>query len=267
MDMTRGMGGAAGGASDRGNALNDLFARQKVSQRYGTDHPSLTARPKGGDEDLPLREPLHERRAKFDAAAARRAARDGAGGFGGDEDDGAEEYDLSGGAKGGKRRAGGEEDDFYATAKVGLFTRVWFEAGVGGAAPGFRVAPASAACRLAPTHRLHPLLPLLRVLQAGAAARKKARSDAHRAPELKPPAPDPKADGARGITDEIQRNRGLTPHRRRDQKNPRKKNRMKFEKAMVRVKGAVQQVRQPEATAYGGEATGIKTKVAKSRRL
>eukprot|EP00198_Chlamydomonas_reinhardtii_P005427 XP_001694763.1 predicted protein [Chlamydomonas reinhardtii] len=217
--MTRGMGGAAGGASDRGNALNDLFARQKVSQRYGTDHPSLTARPKGGDEDLPLREPLHERRAKFDAAAARRAARDGAGGFGGDEDDGAEEYDLSGGAKGGKRRAGGEEDDFYATAK------------------------------------------------AGAAARKKARSDAHRAPELKPPAPDPKADGARGITDEIQRNRGLTPHRRRDQKNPRKKNRMKFEKAMVRVKGAVQQVRQPEATAYGGEATGIKTKVAKSRRL
>jgi U3 small nucleolar RNA-associated protein 3 len=42
---------------------------------------------------------------------------------------------------------------------------------------------------------------------------------------------------------------------------------MKFEKAMVRVKGAVQPVRKPEAMAYGGEATGIKTKVAKSRRL
>ena len=43
--------------------------------------------------------------------------------------------------------------------------------------------------------------------------------------------------------------------------------RMKFEKAMVRVKGAVQPVRKREAKVYGGEATGIKTKVAKSRRL
>ncbi len=48
---------------------------------------------------------------------------------------------------------------------------------------------------------------------------------------------------------------------------PKTTNRRTFEKAMVRVKGAVQQVRQPEATAYGGEATGIKSKVAKSRRL
>ncbi|GFR45262.1 hypothetical protein Agub_g6368 [Astrephomene gubernaculifera] len=211
VDMTRGSAGAAGAIAQRGNALNDLFARQKVSQKFGTDHPSLSKRPHGGDEDLPLREPLHERRAKFDAAAARRSVRADEEGFGD------EEYDLSGGKK--KRRAAGEEDDFYAQAK------------------------------------------------ADAATRKKARAEAHRAPALAPPAPDPKTDAARGITDEIQRNRGLTPHRRRDQKNPRKKNRMKFEKAMVRVKGAVQPVRQPEAVAYGGEATGIKTKVAKSRRL
>ncbi|KXZ45808.1 hypothetical protein GPECTOR_50g602 [Gonium pectorale] len=217
VDMTRGSAGAAGEpGTARGSALNDLFARHKVSQKFGTDHPSLTKRPHGGDEDLPLREPLHERRAKFDAAVARRGARAG----GSDDDGGDAEYDLGGGAKGGKkRRVAGEEDDFYAQAK------------------------------------------------ADAASRKKARSEAHRAPALAPPAPDPMAEGARGITDEIQRNRGLTPHRRRDQKNPRKKNRMKFEKAMVRVKGAVQPVRKPEAVAYGGEATGIKTKVSKSRKL
>lgn len=74
----------------------------------------------GGDEDLPRREPLHERRAKFDAAAARRGAR-GPGGSEDGEDGGAEEYDLGGAARrGGKRRAGGEEDDFYQAAKVGL---------------------------------------------------------------------------------------------------------------------------------------------------
>ncbi|KAG2499555.1 hypothetical protein HYH03_002500 [Edaphochlamys debaryana] len=218
VDLTRGGAGAgsAGGLSERGAALSDLFARQRVSQRFGADHASLGKRPTGGDEDLPRREPLHERRAKFDAAAARHKAR-----AGDDDGDGAEEYDLGGGAREGKKRRGpaGEEDEMYAAAK------------------------------------------------ASAASRKKARAETHRAPALQPPAPDPTADGARGITDEIQRNRGLTPHRRRDQKNPRKKNRMKFEKAMVRVKGAVQPVRKPEAVAYGGEATGIKSKVAKSRRL
>lgn len=35
----------------------------------------------------------------------------------------------------------------------------------------------------------------------------------------------------------------------------------------VRMKGAVQSVRAPEAQGYGGEATGIKARVAKSRKL
>ncbi|GIL48552.1 hypothetical protein Vafri_5040 [Volvox africanus] len=216
VDMTRGVAGTTGAAAARGNALNDLFARQKVSQRFGADHPSLSRRPHGGDEDLPLREPLHERRAKFDASAARRAVKAN----NDDGSDGAEEYDLGGGAKGTrKRQFSGEEDEFYAQAK------------------------------------------------ANAAARKKARAESHRAPALEPPAPDATTAAARRITNEIQRNRGLTPHRRRDQKNPRKKNRMKFEKAMVRIKGAVQPVREREGVAYGGEASGIKSHVAKSRRL
>jgi U3 small nucleolar RNA-associated protein 3 len=35
----------------------------------------------------------------------------------------------------------------------------------------------------------------------------------------------------------------------------------------VRIKGAVQAVRKPEAVAYGGEVTGIKAKLAKGRKL
>jgi hypothetical protein len=42
-----------------------------VAQRFGADHPSLSRPLTGGDTDLPRREPLYERRAKFDAAVAR----------------------------------------------------------------------------------------------------------------------------------------------------------------------------------------------------
>jgi U3 small nucleolar RNA-associated protein 3 len=65
---------------------------------------------------------------------------------------------------------------------------------------------------------------------------------------------------------QIQKNRGLTPHRRKDLKNPRKKHRIKFAAATVRRKGQVQDVRSPTER-YGGEATGIKTRVVKSRKL
>ncbi len=46
VDVARGPGGAgadgdAAGPSGRGGSLSDLFARQKVSQRFGADHPSL----------------------------------------------------------------------------------------------------------------------------------------------------------------------------------------------------------------------------------
>jgi U3 small nucleolar RNA-associated protein 3 len=88
---------------------------------------------------------------------------------------------------------------------------------------------------------------------------------------LPPPLPDShQQDGElRPITDAIQRNRGLTPHRRRDVKNPRKKHRVKYAEAGVRLKGQVQGVREAPATAggYGGEATGIKARLARGRKL
>jgi U3 small nucleolar RNA-associated protein 3 len=57
--------------------------------------------------------------------------------------------------------------------------------------------------------------------------------------------------------------------RRKDLKNPRKKHRVKFAQAVVRRKGQVQGVQAaPSAPrGYAGEATGIKSKIAKSTRL
>ena len=40
---------------------------------------------------------------------------------------------------------------------------------------------------------------------------------------LKPPRPDPESEGPRAISKAVEKNRGLTPHRRKDIKNPRVK--------------------------------------------
>ena len=81
---------------------------------------------------------------------------------------------------------------------------------------------------------------------------------------LFPPLEDPLTSGARQIDKAIEKNRGLTPHRRKDLKNPRKKHRIKYAEANVRRKGQVQSVKSGAAGAYGGESTGIKSKVSKS---
>merc|ERR1719318_2324541 len=57
----------------------------------------------------------------------------------------------------------------------------------------------------------------------------------------------------RAITYKIAKNKGLMPKRSKLQRNPRVKNRMKFEKAKKRRKGAVREVR-PQTHKYSGEA-------------
>ncbi|XP_022918487.2 something about silencing protein 10 [Onthophagus taurus] len=70
----------------------------------------------------------------------------------------------------------------------------------------------------------------------------------------------------RAITYQMAKNKGLTPLRRKEQRNPRVKHRNKFRKAKIRRKGAVREVRR-ETTRYGGEMSGIKASVTKSVKL
>lgn len=46
-------------------------------------------------------------------------------------------------------------------------------------------------------------------------------------------------EGRRMITYQISKNKGLTPHRNKEQRNPRVKHRNKYRKAKIRRKGAV----------------------------
>lgn len=97
-------------------------------------------------------------------------------------------------------------------------------------------------------------------------AKKDAKAERQRRAAPHPPLPDDTAAAPRKITAEISKNRGLTPHRRKDVKNPRKHQRVKHAAKEKRRKGQVAPVRQ-QAGPYGGEATGIKARVAKSTRL
>ncbi|KAJ8722158.1 hypothetical protein PYW08_004560 [Mythimna loreyi] len=70
----------------------------------------------------------------------------------------------------------------------------------------------------------------------------------------------------REITYQIAKNKGLTPHRKKDQRNPRVKHKLKYRKAKIRRKGAVREPRT-ELTRYAGEASGIKANVKKSIKI
>ncbi|XP_054263223.1 something about silencing protein 10-like [Macrosteles quadrilineatus] len=70
----------------------------------------------------------------------------------------------------------------------------------------------------------------------------------------------------RGITYEIAKNKGLTPKRKKENRNPRVKNKNKFRKATVRRKGQVRGVYK-EIKRYDGEPFGIKASVSKSVKL
>jgi len=70
----------------------------------------------------------------------------------------------------------------------------------------------------------------------------------------------------RGVTYEIERNKGLTPNRKKEQRNPRVKNRMRFKKAVHKKKSQLPDARK-ELQRYGGEIRGIKANLVRSVKL
>ncbi|CAG8451367.1 13614_t:CDS:10 [Acaulospora colombiana] len=74
-------------------------------------------------------------------------------------------------------------------------------------------------------------------------------------------------DGAkRQINYQILKNKGLTPRRKKEQRNPRVKHRSKYEKAKKKIKSFKRVFTQLEGS-YGGEKTGIKTDLSRSIRF
>ncbi|NXU93616.1 SAS10 protein, partial [Xiphorhynchus elegans] len=70
----------------------------------------------------------------------------------------------------------------------------------------------------------------------------------------------------RGVTYQMIKNKGLTPKRRKIDRNPRVKHREKFRRAKIRRRGQVREVRR-ELHRYGGEPSGIRAGVKKGRKL
>lgn len=74
-------------------------------------------------------------------------------------------------------------------------------------------------------------------------------------------------EGERAVNKTILKNRGLVAHKAKINRNPRVKKREQYRKALIRRRGAVRDIRTDEGHKYGGEETGIKTTLSRSRKL
>ncbi|CAD0096896.1 unnamed protein product [Aureobasidium vineae] len=99
---------------------------------------------------------------------------------------------------------------------------------------------------------------------AEAAAFKAAAAEGGRVVEVE----EVGADGKRAITYAIEKNKGLTPHRKKDVRNPRVKKRKKFEEKKKKLASIKPVYKGGEGRGgYGGELTGIKKGLVRSTKL
>jgi U3 small nucleolar RNA-associated protein 3 len=75
-------------------------------------------------------------------------------------------------------------------------------------------------------------------------------------------------EGRRVASSKILKSKGLKRYRNKEDKNPRVKHRRRYDKALKKRKGIVQEYAGAEAAVkYGGEATGIKPNLSRSVKL
>ncbi|XP_061166069.1 something about silencing protein 10-like [Saccostrea echinata] len=77
---------------------------------------------------------------------------------------------------------------------------------------------------------------------------------------------DDEDGGKRAITYQIEKNKGLTPSKKKELKNPRVKHRMKYRKAKIRRRGQVRDVRT-ESSRYSGEISGIRSGIKRGIKM
>lgn len=97
-------------------------------------------------------------------------------------------------------------------------------------------------------------------MEAGLKLKRKKEEDGADGQALEEPS------AKRAITYQIAKNRGLTPRRKKIDRNPRVKHREKFRRAKIRRRGQVREVRREEQR-YSGELSGIRAGVKKSIKL
>jgi len=105
-----------------------------------------------------------------------------------------------------------------------------------------------------------------RSIKSKSKAKKEAKKQMY-AVAPKYPRLEGEVEGERAIGRTIMKNRGLVAHKAKINRNPRVKKREQYRKALIRRKGAVREIRTEEGHAYGGEATGIKSGISRSRKL
>ena len=219
-------------------------AKRKKSLRFYTsqiaqksNRRGAAGRDAGGDADLPYRERLKDRQARLNAEAEKRGrkapgkdAGEELSGGESDEGDRAAARELRGEGTNGNAGAGdGDEEDYYQL----IASRASKKKADKAALAAFHAKAAAEGG-------------VVRIVDNGTIGE----------------------DGKRAIGYSIEKNKGLTPRRRKEVRNPRVKKRKKYDEKMKKLSSTRPVYKGGEGRGgYGGELTGIRKDLVKGVRL